>query len=401
MSHDVFICHSSLDRTIANAVCATLEQNRIRCWIAPRDVVPGREWAVSIIEAIHGSRLAVLVFSAHSNDSQHVHKEIKRAVHAGIPVLPFRVEDVVPSPALEYFISDAHWLDALTPPLESHLDYLVGTVQLLLQRQAAAHDETTPSDGDSEVARLPTTETPSPSPAAPRARRTFLWAGLAAALVALAVVVGLSVVRGGSGATDKAGTAATTTFSQTPSKPFTEEFTKAVDPSWTWLNENKAAWRVSDKGWLEIDAQQAPPYRNVLLRAVPKGSYSIRVDLKFPAGASGFAGLVVTGADPDSRLQFGWTKTALSATEYKDGSIVTDSQMLTSDLPVSTSRDAQLLFEVKDGMYVTKYYNPEIDSYFDMGTTRLDPTYTKVGLMVYSTSGATVTASFDRFEIFF
>ena len=36
MAHDVFICHSSKDRTIANAVCSTLEQNRIRCWIGYR-----------------------------------------------------------------------------------------------------------------------------------------------------------------------------------------------------------------------------------------------------------------------------------------------------------------------------------------------------------------------------
>ena len=55
MSHDVFICHSSKDRSIANAICSTLEQQRIRCWVAPRDVVPGSDYAKSIVEAISGS----------------------------------------------------------------------------------------------------------------------------------------------------------------------------------------------------------------------------------------------------------------------------------------------------------------------------------------------------------
>jgi hypothetical protein len=97
MAHDVFICHSSKDRTIANAVCSTLEQNCIRCWIAPRDVLPGSEYAESIVEAIHTSKLTILVFSANSNQSAHVRKEIERSVSSGIPILPFRVEDVVPS----------------------------------------------------------------------------------------------------------------------------------------------------------------------------------------------------------------------------------------------------------------------------------------------------------------
>ena len=134
MTHDVFICHSSKDRTIANAICSKLEQNRIRCWIAPRDVIPGRDYAASIIEAISDATLTLLVFSDNSNRSTHVHREIERTVGHGIPILPLRVDDVVPSPSLEYFISNAHWLDAITPPMEQHLDHVIGTVRLLLDR---------------------------------------------------------------------------------------------------------------------------------------------------------------------------------------------------------------------------------------------------------------------------
>jgi len=171
MAHDVFICHSSKDRTIANAICATLEQHRIRCWMAPRDVLPGSDYATSIVEAVSGTRLTILVFSDRSNQSPHVRREIERTVSRGIPILPFRVEDVVPSPSLEYFISDAHWLDALTPPLERHLEQLVIVVQALLASLPTTH-ETAPAAVVDQVASPPER---APETAWPPAAPGSLW----------------------------------------------------------------------------------------------------------------------------------------------------------------------------------------------------------------------------------
>jgi len=136
MAHDVFISHAIEDKPTADAACATLEARRIRCWIAPRDVLPGMDYAQALVEAINQSRVMLLIFSARSNHSPHVRREVERAVSAGIPILPFRIEDVSPSPSLEYFIATAHWLDALTPPLERHLKHLAETVKLLLARIA-------------------------------------------------------------------------------------------------------------------------------------------------------------------------------------------------------------------------------------------------------------------------
>jgi len=67
MAHDAFISYSSKDKPAADAVCATLESRGIRCWIAPRDVLPGEEYAAALVNAIHESRLLVLVFSAGAN----------------------------------------------------------------------------------------------------------------------------------------------------------------------------------------------------------------------------------------------------------------------------------------------------------------------------------------------
>ena len=80
MAHDVFISYSHLDKPVADAACATLESRGVRCWIAPRDVLPGDEYASALVGAIHSSRLLVLVFSSGANQSPQVLREVERAV---------------------------------------------------------------------------------------------------------------------------------------------------------------------------------------------------------------------------------------------------------------------------------------------------------------------------------
>ena len=132
MAFDVFISYASKDKIVADAVCARLEASGIRCWIAPRDIVAGTSYGEAIIEAIHGAKVMVLVFSSSANASGHIPKEVERAVSNGVAVLPFRIEDVAPGKSLDYFIGSVHWLDAMTPPMEKHLDSLAATVHKLL-----------------------------------------------------------------------------------------------------------------------------------------------------------------------------------------------------------------------------------------------------------------------------
>jgi hypothetical protein len=134
MAHDVFISYASEDKIVADAVCGMLESHAVRCWIAPRDVLPGMAYGEAIIDAIRSCRIMILVFSSKSNASPHIPKEIERAVSAGVSIIPFRIEDVKPGRSLDYFIGSVHWLDALTPPLESHLERLAQNVQTLLSR---------------------------------------------------------------------------------------------------------------------------------------------------------------------------------------------------------------------------------------------------------------------------
>jgi hypothetical protein len=132
MAHDVFISYSSKDMAAGEAVCAALEGRGLRCWIAPRDIVPGIGWAKSIVRAIGQARTMVMVFSENANSSPQIEREVDRAVNKGIPIIPLRIENVQPGEALEYFLSSPHWLDAFKPPLGQHLDRLAEAVQALL-----------------------------------------------------------------------------------------------------------------------------------------------------------------------------------------------------------------------------------------------------------------------------
>ena len=135
MAHDVFISHSNQDKTVASAMCSRLEQAGIRCWIAPRDVRPGRNWGSEIIRGLDNAKVMIVVLSANANRSRPVMKEVERAFDKGIVIIPVRTEEVVPSEALEFFLSSEHWLDAFNPPLETHMDRLAGTVEEYLVEQ--------------------------------------------------------------------------------------------------------------------------------------------------------------------------------------------------------------------------------------------------------------------------
>lgn len=195
MAAHVFLSYASPDRAIAETVCAALEAGGIPCWMAPRNILPGSDYGASIIEALEAAQAMVLIFSSHSNVSPHIKREIERAVNKGIAVIPFRIENVLPSKSLEYFISTQHWLDAFTPPLERHLQHLVDTMRVLLSPTAARQ----PVGAEP----LPPPKTPAAAPvaAAPRGpavgglrlKGGVLWAVVV--ILAGAVVAGLIIIR--------------------------------------------------------------------------------------------------------------------------------------------------------------------------------------------------------------
>ena len=110
-SHDVFISYASQDAAVANSIVANLEQHGLNCWIAPRDVKPGAQYADAIVRAINEAKAVVLVMSGSAVGSSHVGREVERAASKGKPIIPFRIDNAALNPELEYFLSNSQWID--------------------------------------------------------------------------------------------------------------------------------------------------------------------------------------------------------------------------------------------------------------------------------------------------
>jgi hypothetical protein len=185
MAYDVFISHASQDKAAADATCAALEAAGIGCWLASRDILPSADWGASIVRAIAGAKVFLLIFSASANASPHVSREVERAVNHGLPIIPVRIEETQPHASLEYFLNTPHWLDAYRPPFAQHLDYVVRVVRLLLDGEGAVEP----------VRPSPQSPTPPWQPTA-KPRRRWLMFGAAGAVGAIVAAVAGFVLLG-------------------------------------------------------------------------------------------------------------------------------------------------------------------------------------------------------------
>jgi TIR domain-containing protein/tetratricopeptide repeat protein len=127
-SYAAFISYAKADAKPAQEIADGLEARGFKCWIAPRDVRPGKSYGDEIIRGIESARCLILVLSAESNQSHFVAREVERAVSKTKPVFPIRIEEVVPAPSLEFFISSTQWIDAFSGRLDPHIDRLAQLV---------------------------------------------------------------------------------------------------------------------------------------------------------------------------------------------------------------------------------------------------------------------------------
>jgi TIR domain len=144
MKRTVFISHSSKDKAIGDEICRFLETNGISCWIAPRNVMPGKNYGAAIVEAIDECAVFLLVLTNESNKSGQVVREVERAASANAVIIPLRVEPVPPSRDLEFYVSSSHWLDATEKPLAKHLGKLLDAIKNWKTGDEPAPERTTP-----------------------------------------------------------------------------------------------------------------------------------------------------------------------------------------------------------------------------------------------------------------
>jgi len=106
-----FISYASQDAAVANSIVENLEQHGLSCWVAPRDVKPGAQYADAIVEAINEAGSVVLLLSRSAVSSSHVGREVERAASKHKPIIALRIDAAELNRALEYFLSGSQWID--------------------------------------------------------------------------------------------------------------------------------------------------------------------------------------------------------------------------------------------------------------------------------------------------
>lgn len=130
---DVFISHSSKDKVIADKMCEALEAKGLKCWIAPRDITPGSEWAVAISDAIATIKVMVVIYSANSAASTQVPKELGLADKRGKFIVPYKIDDMELTGAFDYYLAGAHWIVANPQAGDYKFDELYGVMNGVMQ----------------------------------------------------------------------------------------------------------------------------------------------------------------------------------------------------------------------------------------------------------------------------
>ncbi len=137
MAHDVFISYSASDSAVAQAVREAVEGQGIACWIAPRDIPPGAEWAGAIISAIATAPIMLLIHSANSNTSPMVLHEVNAAVSNKKTVLPVRIDAAPIGDAMQFYLGSTHWVDVATMQPREYLPRLVAAIRDNLAKNAS------------------------------------------------------------------------------------------------------------------------------------------------------------------------------------------------------------------------------------------------------------------------
>jgi hypothetical protein len=224
MAHDVFISYSSKDKPIADAICAHLEGAGVRCWIAPRDIAPGDDWPAAISKAIAHSRVMVLVFSASSNSSEDVSRELFLAANSKLVIIPFKIENIEPEPGKQYYLARTHWLDAINPPTQEQIRALINCVKALIPvRETPPIVEFEPSIPPRVEQPVTVSEPPKQQPT--RKKRVpwvhFLWIPVTLILLSLASWFVFNLLTHPATAVPKATPTTAATLTRTPIPVFT------------------------------------------------------------------------------------------------------------------------------------------------------------------------------------
>lgn len=132
---DIFISYNTKDKIQADMIVEYLERNGKSCFIAPRDISGGANYATRLSQALEECHLVILVVSEKTNDSEHVLNEVDIVINKKIPILPVFIEDFELNDELRYYIGRKHRILAVDNEFPTYLPNILSTVEEYLPQK--------------------------------------------------------------------------------------------------------------------------------------------------------------------------------------------------------------------------------------------------------------------------
>jgi TIR domain len=124
----VFISHASKNFAIADEIRSLLENLGVSCWIAPRDIPPSSSYGEEIVRAIELCSVTVFLLTEEANISRAVANELELSFNKQKVIIPLRLKNLKPSSQIEFYVSNAQWVDAFYTPLKQRINDIVAVV---------------------------------------------------------------------------------------------------------------------------------------------------------------------------------------------------------------------------------------------------------------------------------
>lgn len=132
---NIFLSHSTIDGELANYICESFERRGLSCWIAPRNIRPGEDWASSITNAIAEADVFFILYSKHSIKSSQCAKEIGIADRKKKYIIPYKIDDTEPEGAFDYYLTGCQWFIIDPSTGEYKMDELCDAIKgVILQK---------------------------------------------------------------------------------------------------------------------------------------------------------------------------------------------------------------------------------------------------------------------------
>lgn len=129
MEKEIFISYTTNDKAVADSLVAYLEGLGYNCFIAPRDIDPGKAYAANLMTAISNCKLVVLIASASINNSEHCLNEVDVVTERKKPILPIFIEEFSLNDDYRYYLGRKQQIFAYPEKFEKYFSKILDGIE--------------------------------------------------------------------------------------------------------------------------------------------------------------------------------------------------------------------------------------------------------------------------------